>query len=226
MSGTVAHLNTGPTAEVGLEREEHFTTDGQQIHAAKFGLWCWLLTELLLFAGLFLTALVLRIMHPQAVTEVAKHLKFWIGATNTAVLIVSSFTMSGAIELSRLGWQRGMVRCMLATAALGSLFLVLKGYEYYEDWDEHMMPFLSSRPYVLTQDPSSRLFTDLYYITTGLHGLHLLTGVSILLVMTWMASRPGFLGRRQNRIEIFGLYWHFIDLIWIIVFPVLYVLNR
>ncbi|MGI4747708.1 MAG: cytochrome c oxidase subunit 3, partial [Janthinobacterium lividum] len=149
-----------------------------------------------------------------------------IGATNTAVLIVSSFTMSGAIELSRLGWQRGMVRCMLATASLGSLFLVLKGYEYYKDWDEHMMPFLSSRPYVLTQDPSSQLFTDLYYITTGLHGLHLLTGVSILLVMTWMASRPGFLARHQNRIEIFGLYWHFIDLIWIIVFPVLYVLNR
>ena len=213
-------------AEVGIEREEHFTTDGQQIHAAKFGLWCWLLTELLLFAGLFLTALILRILHPEAVTAVARHLKFWIGATNTAVLIVSSFTMSAAIELSRIGWQRGMVRAMLATAGLGTLFLGLKTFEYYEDWDEHMMPFLSARSYALADDRASTLFTDLYYVTTGLHALHLLTGVSILLAMTWMASRPRFLERHQNRIEIFGLYWHFIDLIWIIVFPVLYVLNR
>lgn len=214
------------TSEVGIEREEHFTTDDQQAHAAKFGMWCWLLTELLLFAGLFLTALVTRIMHPASVTAATTHLKFWIGATNTVVLIVSSFTMSGAIELSRIGWQRGMVRCMLATAALGTTFLILKGYEYYEDWDEHMMPFLRGRPFELAHDRPSTLFVDLYYVTTGLHGLHLTTGVSILLVMTWMASRPDFLEKHQNRIEIFGLYWHFIDLIWIIVFPVLYVLNR
>ncbi len=213
-------------SEVGIEREEQFSADGQQKHAAKFGMWCWLLTELLLFAGLFLCALIIRILHPASVTATATHLKFWIGATNTAVLIVSSFTMSGAIELSRIGWQRGMVRFMLATAALGTLFLILKGYEYYEDFDEHMMPFLHGRRYELAHDPSTILFTDLYYVTTGLHGLHLTTGVSILLVMTWMASRPGFLQRHQNRIEIFGLYWHFIDLVWIIVFPVLYVLNR
>ena len=213
-------------SEVGIEREEQFSADGQQKHAAKFGMWCWLLTELLLFAGLFLCALIIRILHPASVTATATHLKFWIGATNTAVLIVSSFTMSGAIELSRIGWQRGMVRFMLATAALGTLFLILKGYEYYKDFDEHMMPFLHGRRYELAHDPSTILFTDLYYVTTGLHGLHLTTGVSILLVMTWMASRPGFLQRHQNRIEIFGLYWHFIDLVWIIVFPVLYVLNR
>jgi cytochrome c oxidase subunit 3 len=219
-------VSTAATTPVGIEREEHFTTDGQQIHAAKFGMWCWLLTELLLFAALFLTALIIRIMHPASVTAAATHLKFWIGATNTAVLILSSFTMSGAIELSRLGWQRGMVRCMLATAMLGTLFLILKGYEYYEDFDEHMMPFLSSRPYELAHDRASTLFVDLYYVTTGLHGLHLTTGVSILLAMTWKASRRGFLQQHQNRIEIFGLYWHFIDLIWIIVFPVLYVLNR
>ena len=214
------------TQEVGLEREEHFTTDGQQLHAAKFGLWCWLLTELLLFAGLFLTALIVRILHPEAVTAAATHLKFWIGASNTALLIVSSFTMSAAIELSRLGWQRGMVRAMLATASLGVLFLLLKSFEYYKDWDEHMMPFLSDRRYALARDPATALFVNLYYVTTGLHAVHLLTGVSILLGLTWMASRPGFLAHHQNRIEVFGLYWHFIDLIWIVVFPVLYVLNR
>jgi cytochrome c oxidase subunit 3 len=126
---------------------------------------------------------------------------------------------------SRQGEQRWMVRCMLVTAALGTLFLLLKGYEYYTDYAEHLTPFLD-RPYALANDPASQLFVDLYFITTALHGLHLTTGVGILLVLTWQASRAGFLARHQNRIEIYGLYWHFIDLIWIIVFSVLYVVGR
>jgi len=210
---------------VGIERAEHFESIDQQREAASLGMWAWLLTELLLFSGLFLIALILRIQHPAAVTLATTHLKFWIGAANTAVLICSSFTMSGAIGLSRLGWQRGMVGCMLATATLGTLFLGLKGFEYYQDYAEHMMRFLG-QPYALAADQATRLFIDVYFITTALHGLHLITGVSILLVLTVMAGRPNFLAQHQNRIEIYGLYWHFIDLIWIIVFPVLYVLNR
>ncbi len=216
----------GALAEpVGIELAEQFSTREQQREVAALGMWAWLLTELLLFAGLFLCALVLRIQHPHSVTLATTHLKFWIGATNTAVLICSSLTMSGAIVTSRLGWRRFMLGCMLATAALGSLFLLLKGFEYYQDYQEHMMPFVS-QPYELARDQATRLFVDLYYVTTGLHGVHLLTGVSILLWLTWSASRPGFLQAHQNRIEVYGLYWHFIDLIWIIVFPVLYVLNR
>ena len=214
------------TAEaVDIELAEQFVTKEQQRDVGTLGMWAWLVTELLLFAGLFLCALILRIQFPADVTLATTHLKFWIGATNTAVLICSSLTMSGAIVLSRLGWRRGMLGCMLATACLGTLFLVLKGYEYYQDYDENMMPFLA-RPYALGAHPSTRLFLDIYYVTTGLHGVHLITGVSILLVLTWQASRPRFLQTHQNRIEIYGLYWHFIDLIWIIVFPVLYVLNR
>ncbi len=212
-------------AAVGIALHEHFANVGQQRQAAKLGMWIWLLTELLLFSGLFATAFALHVLHPGAVTEAAKHLKFWIGATNTLVLIVSSLTMSGAIACSRLDLQRWMVRCMLATAALGSLFLVLKGYEYYRDYVEHMTPFLQ-RPYALSQSPASQLFVDLYFVTTGLHGLHLTTGVSILLWVTSRARQPNFLQRHQNWIEVFGLYWHFIDLIWIIVFLALYVLAR
>ena len=210
---------------VGVEVREQFANVGQQRRAAELGMWGWLLTELLLFGGLFLVALVLHYMHPDSVRAVARHLKFWIGATNSVVLICSSFTMSGAIVMSRLGGQRWMVRCMLATAALGSLFLVLKGYEWFVDYQEHMTPFLN-RPYALAGDPASALFTDLYFVTTALHGVHLLTGVSLLLGLTWQANQPGFLARHQNRIEIYGLYWHFIDLVWIIVFPTLYVVGR
>ncbi len=210
---------------VGVEVHEQFANAEQQRHAAQLGMWAWLLTELLLFAGLFVSALVLHYTHPASVTAATLRLKFWIGATNTMILICSSLTMSGAIVLSRLGGQRWMVRCMLMTAGLGSLFLLLKGFEYYQDWDENMMPFLG-RPYALAGDAASALFVNLYFVTTGLHAVHLTTGVAILLGLTWQASQPGFLQRHQNRIEIYGLYWHFIDLMWIIVFPLLYVLGR
>ncbi|MBN8901403.1 MAG: cytochrome c oxidase polypeptide III, partial [Rhodospirillales bacterium] len=169
------------SSTVGIELEEQYHDVEQQREAAKLGMWTFLLTELLLFSGLFVTALVLRVMHPDSVTAVALHLKFWIGATNTAILIVSSFIMSVAIELSRLGRQRPMAWCMLGTAAFGVLFLMLKGYEYYRDYVEHMTPFLSFRRYELVGDPASRLFTNLYFITTGLHAVHLIIGITLML---------------------------------------------
>ena len=210
---------------VGIEVLEQFATEDQQRRAATLGMWAWLLTELLLFAGLFLIAIVLRVQYPASVEAAVSHLKFWIGATNTAVLIVSSLTMSAAIELSRLGHQRPMVRAMLATAALGSLFILLKTYEYYVDYIEHMTPFLN-RPFELAGDRPSTLFVNVYWVTTGLHAFHLITGVTILVVLALQARAPGYLERHQNRIEVYGLYWHFIDLIWIMVFPILYVISR
>lgn len=218
-----------PASVLGLptriEVGEQFANADQQRHAAQLGMWAWLLTELLLFGGSFTAALVLYYTNPEGVRAAVHHLKFWFGATNTLILICSSLTMSGAIVLSRLGGQRWMVRCMLATAALGSLFLVLKGFEYWYDYSEHMMPFLGL-PYELANIPSSKLFVNLYFVTTGLHGLHLVTGVSILLWLAWEAHKPNFLEKHQNRIEIYGLYWHFIDLIWIVVFPIFYVVGR
>ena len=212
-------------AAVGVELHEQFTEVEQQRHAASLGMWSWLLTELLLFAALFLIALILRIVHPEAVKNAAHHLEFWIGAANTAVLIVSSLTMSAAIMTSRLGWQKIMVWCMYATAALGTLFLVLKGYEYYKDYLDHLTPFMA-RPYDLSGDRTSILYVNLYYVATALHGFHLTTGVGILLVLAVQAKAPGYLSRHQNRIEVYGLYWHFIDLMWIMVFTIIYVMNR
>lgn len=210
---------------VGLEVIEQFETEDQQRRAGILGMWAWLLTELLLFAGLFLIAVILRVQYPDSVHKAVAHLKFWIGAANTAVLIVSSFTMSGAIEFSRLGLQRWTVRAMMATAALGSLFLLLKGYEWYVDIQEHMAPFLN-QPFALADDKQSTLFVNLYWVTTGLHGFHLITGVTILMILALQARAEGYLRRHQNRIEVYGLYWHFIDLIWIMVFPILYVIGR
>lgn len=210
----------------GIAVHEQFHNVSQQKRAAELGMWGWLLTELLLFGALFCIALVLKTTYPDSVRAAARHLSMALGASNTAVLICSSLTMSGAIMLSRLGGQRWMVRCMWVTAALGTLFLFIKSYEWYSDYAEHLTPFLSHRPYELAGDDPSRLFVNLYFVTTALHGVHLLTGVSILVWLTRRAARPGFLVHHQNWIEIYGLYWHFIDLIWIIVFPVLYVVGR
>ena len=210
---------------VGIDVLEQFSTQDQQRRAGILGMWAWLLTELLLFAGLFLIATVLRHQFPEAVHKAVAHLKLWIGATNTAILIVSSLTMSAAIECSRLGLQRWTVRAMQATAALGALFLMFKSYEYWVDYQENMTPFLN-RPFELADERGAALFVNTYWVATGLHAFHLITGVAILLVLATQASAAGYLSRHQNRIEVYGLYWHFIDLIWILVFHLLYVIGR
>ncbi len=214
------------SSTIGIALEEQFESARQQKETAELGMWVFLLTELLLFSTLFVSALILRVMHPDAVTAAALHLKMWIGALNTAVLVCSSFTMSAAIELSRVGWRKPMIHCLHATAALGAVFLVAKGYEYWRDYAEHMTPFFGFRPYALDGDPASRLFVNLYFVITSLHAVHLVIGIAVMLVTASMARREDFLARHSNRIPIAGLYWHFIDLVWIIVFPVLYVLNR
>jgi cytochrome c oxidase subunit 3 len=213
------------TIEDGIELAEQFSTVDQQRRVGMLGMWAWLVTELLLFAGLFLVALVLRLQHPESVQAVAGRLKMWIGATNTVILIVSSLAMTGAIESSKMGRGRDSSRCLLAAAALGAAFMALKSFEYYEDWSEHMMPFLN-RPYALAGDNASMLFANLYYVTTILHAVHLTIGISLALFMARAVVREGYLERRQNRVEIVGLYWHFIDLIWLIAFPTLYLVNR
>jgi len=209
----------------GVELAEQFTTVDQQRRVGTLGMWAWLLTELLLFAGLFLTAAVLRIMYPESVQAASQHLKMWIGAANTVLLITSSLTMTAGIELSKMGRNRDTARALLVTGALGTAFMLLKSYEYYSDYAEHMMPFLD-RPYALAGDNASQLFVSLYYVATLLHAVHLTIGIATVATMAWLVHRAGYLTKHQNRIELVGLYWHFIDLIWIIAYPTLYLVNR
>ena len=220
--GALAYADS---SAVGVELQEQFTNVAQQRLSAELGMWAWLITELLLFSGLLVTALVLRTLHPSSVQAAAQHLKLWIGAVNTVVLITSSLVMTGAIEMSKLGRARDVTRCLFVTGALGAGFLLLKSYEYYDDYVEHMTPFLK-RPYELGADGASQLFVNLYWVTTILHFGHLTIGIGIVWAMAWLVGRPHYLARHQNRVEITGLYWHFIDLVWLIVYPSLYLVNR
>lgn len=210
---------------ISVKVEEQFANSKHQRETALLGIWIFLATELLIFSGMFVSALVLRVMYPVAVAETAKDLQYWIGALNTGVLILSSFTMSVAIEASRLKLKDTVVRSMLVTAGLGGVFVCLKAYEYYRDWAGGMMPFFGGH-YKHAGDPPTHLFLDLYYLITVIHAIHLTIGISLMLYMARDASKPGFFEKHQNRIEISGLYWHFIDLIWVIVFPTLYLLNK
>ncbi len=209
----------------GVELEEQFTTVEQQRRTGTLGMWMWLVTELLLFAGLFLTAAVLRIMYPDSVQAASQHLKMWIGAVNTVLLITSSLTMTAGIELSKMGRNRDTALALLITGGLGAAFMLLKSYEYYSDYTEHMMPFLD-RPYALAGDNASQLFVSLYYVATLLHAAHLTIGIATVTTMAWLVHQAGYLTKHQNRVEATGLYWHFIDLIWIIAYPTLYLVNR
>lgn len=203
---------------------EHFESYAEQRSASVLGMWVFLVNELLLFAGLFMTALALRLLHPEAVLAAGEHLKWWLGALNTVVLVTSSLTMTFAIEAARSFERRTAVLCLALTAGLGALFLGIKGLEYYLEYEEHLMPFLD-RPFALP-DAASRLYMNLYFVATGLHGLHLLIGVGLVLGLALRVSRPGFLEAKPTHVEITGLYWHFIDFIWMLLFATLYLVNR
>ncbi len=214
---------TAQSPDIKVEIQYH-SADHQR-ETATLGMWVFLLTELLLFSGLFVSVLAVRVLYPQSAYAVAQHLKFWIGATNTAVLMVSSFTMTIAIEASRLQLTRTVRRFLGITAGLGLVFICLKSYEYYRDWVEHMMPFFGQR-YELSFNAPSHLFLDMYYIITLAHAFHLTVGICLMSLLVHLTGREGFLRRHQKTIEISGLYWHFIDLVWIIVFFTLYLSNR
>ena len=212
--------------EIGIKVEEHFANPEQQREAARLGMWIFLGTELLMFSGMFVSALIIRVLHPASVTAAALHFKYWIGATNAAILIVSGLTMSIAIELSRVGEQRWMVRFMVLTAAIAAVYVFLTGYEYWQDFQDKMMPFLPNRPYALVGDPASRLFTDLYFLATGLHLLHIIISIGLILVMSILARREQYMKQYFYRTEILGIFWHFMILLWLLIFTTFYLLNR
>lgn len=211
--------------QVGIKLEEQFENETQQREAAKLGMLAYLGTELLMFGALFEVALAMRVLHPHAVTAVALHLEYWLDSTNTAILILSSFMMSVAVVLSRFGRQKAMLLFLLLTAGLGVVYLCLEGYGYHLSSANHMVPFLN-QGYALAGDPASRLFVNLYYITAGLHMAHIFISVGLVLGMTWAARRERFLREHQNRIEIVGLWWHFMVLLWMAIFFVFDLLNR
>jgi cytochrome c oxidase subunit 3 len=202
-----------------------FDTLDQQRDVASLGMWIFLVTEVLFFGGLFLVYSVYRGWYPQAFAASSHELIVWAGTLNTVVLITSSLTMALAVHAAQIGHRRALVALLLATMALGCVFLGVKAYEYRTEFLAHHVPGLGFQfePEHFLQ---AHIFFSLYFIMTGLHALHMIIGLGIMAVMVWMSWRGRFTRDYYNPIEVSGLYWHFVDIVWIFLFPLLYLIGR
>jgi cytochrome c oxidase subunit 3 len=197
----------------------------QQKEAATLGMWVFLVTEVLFFGGLFLVYTVYRMRYPGAFAAASHELDVLLGGINTAVLITSSLTMALAVHAAQVGRRRLLLIFLVVTMVLGCVFLGIKAFEYYHKFVEHHVPgpsFQFEREYVRT----AQLFFSLYFVMTGVHAAHMVIGVGIMLFMLWWSWRGTITAEYYSPIEIAGLYWHFVDIVWIYLFPLLYLLGR
>ena len=207
--------------------QHHFQTLEQQQEAATLGMWIFLVTEVMFFGGLLMAYLIYRVWYPEAWSEGSLELDIRLGGFNTVVLITSSLTMALAVRAAQTGAQRATVRWLLLTIALGLTFVVVKYFEYKEKWDLNHIP---GPNFVFEGSPEMaahlQIFFSLYFGLTGLHALHMIIGVSLLAVIAWMAHRRRFSPEWYTPVELSGLYWHFVDIVWIFLFPLLYLVDR
>jgi cytochrome c oxidase subunit 3 len=213
------------SAHSGGALAHHFEDLEQQREAHSLGLWVFLVTEVMFFGGLFLGYAVYRHAYFDAFRNASHMLDVKLGGINTAVLIGSSFTMVLAVHAAHLRKRGAIVLWLWATIALGSTFLVIKYFEYAEKWHHHLIP---GPHFVFEGRPGGheQLFFACYFAMTGLHAAHMLIGLGLLVWLSVLALRGRFDQPGRNAVELCGLYWHFVDLVWIFLFPLLYLIGR
>jgi cytochrome c oxidase subunit III len=203
----------------------HFDDLAQQKEAATLGMWVFLVTEVLFFGGLFMVYAVYRSSYPDAFAAASHELDIVLGTINTAVLITSSLTMALAVHSAQLGRRQLLLVFLVCTMILGAIFLGIKSVEYYHKFVEHHVPgpsFQFENEYAR----QAQLFFSLYFLMTGLHALHMIIGLGIMTWMLWWSWRGVITAEYYSPVEISGLYWHFVDIVWIFLFPLLYLLGR
>jgi cytochrome c oxidase subunit 3 len=196
----------------------------QQHQATWLGMWVFLLTEVMFFGGLFTGYAVYRWLYAEAFAAASRHLDVSLGGVNTAVLICSSLTMALAVHHAQLGERQALMGFLLVTMVLGSAFLGIKVVEYGHKFEEYLVPgrtFTYAGPHARPV----QLFFALYFTMTGLHALHMVIGIGILAVLVFRAWRGRFSPAYHAPVELTGLYWHFVDIVWIFLFPLLYLLG-
>jgi cytochrome c oxidase subunit 3 len=196
----------------------------QQHTAASLGMWVFLVTEIMFFGGLFTGYTIYRWRYPAEFAAASHHSELLLGATNTAVLIGSSLTMALAVRFAQLGERKQVVRFLLGTMVLGAAFLGIKAIEYVHHFQEGLVPGPS---FAMTGPGAggAQIFMLFYFIMTGMHALHMVIGLGILATILLMAVRRRFTAEYNSPVEIAGLYWHFVDLVWIFLFPLLYLID-
>jgi cytochrome c oxidase subunit 3 len=225
---------SNPVAAPPLRRaspalHHQFQELSQQYDASTFGMWVFLATEIMFFGGVFTAYIIYRSIYYSGFVAGSHGLEGDFGAAMTFILLASSFTMVMSVHAAREGQRTLLIVLLLATILLGIVFLGIKFTEYDHKWHEHMVPGLNFHPAPeeLRGAPANavELFMCFYFFMTSLHALHMIIGIGLLSVMTILAWRGKIKRENYDKIEVSGLYWHFVDIIWIYLFPLLYLIG-
>jgi cytochrome c oxidase subunit III len=213
---------------------QQFDNVEQQSEASTLGMWLFLATEVMFFGGLLTAYAVYRIGAHREVALASKELNVLLGCINTVVLLTSSLTMALAVRAAQLRARVELVRWLVLTMVLGAGFLGVKAREWTRDYHENLIPGLNfqvpehDRSIVEHEQLDPRkleLFFVLYFFMTGLHAIHLIIGIGLVGIMAWLSWRSWFSGGGAVQIEVTGLYWHFIDIVWVFLYPLLYLID-
>jgi cytochrome c oxidase subunit 3 len=212
-------MNTRELAAVPPQYQDKAQREG----ANQLGMWTLIATEVLFFGGLFLAYFIYRVSYPQAFSAGSRLLDFWSGTINTFVLLSSSLSMAAADVMIKRGRTRASGACIACTALLGILFVAIKFHEYADMYGQHLVPGIAFSAPVA---PQTELFLYLYFAMTSLHALHMLIGIGL---MAWLLrlNLAGRLSREAHApVVMVGLYWHFVDCVWVFLYPLLYLVPR
>lgn len=211
------------------DHAHQFDDKEQQAEAVSLGMWAFLVQEILFFGGLFTGYTVYRSFYPEAFIAGSHHLDIALGGFNTVVLIASSLTMAMAVHSAQTSKRAQLVFYLIATLVLGSVFLGVKVVEYSDKFHHHLIPgfnFFWDEPNTVQYARQVQIFYCFYFAMTGMHALHMIIGAGIITPLIFMAIRGRFSASYYAPIEVFGLYWHFVDIVWIFLFPLLYLIGR
>lgn len=202
----------------------HFKTMEQQFDAAKLGVWLFLCTEILMFGGLFVGYIIFHGVYPEMFAEGAKHLDWRLGAINTAVLLLSSFTMAIGIHYAQTNQRDKSFMALAVTVICGAIFMVIKYFEYTHKFHIGLEPGKFFH-FEGAEHSNLALYFSFYFLMTGLHGSHVLVGMGLIIWMMIRTKRGEFSSEYYTPVEGVGLFWHLVDLIWIYLFPLLYLVG-
>jgi len=205
-----------------------FDNEAQQKDCSTLGMWVFLITEVMFFGGMFCAYSIYRQWYPHVFAVASSSLNAKIGAFNTCVLLLSSFTMVMAVRSGQLGKRKAIIGWLILTLIFGSAFLGVKAIEWNEKYVEHHIPGQAFHFEELSAGDQghAQIFFSLYFAMTGLHALHMVVGVGMLVWLMWAAHKGTYSEKYFTPIDIGGLYWHFVDVIWIFLFPLLYLIDR
>jgi len=204
---------------------QQFDDYEQQQEASTLGMWIFLATEILFFGGLFLGYTVYRGMYPAVYGEASRRLDIVFGTINTGVLLCSSLTMAMAVHAAQLGRRKMLTLFLILTMVLGATFLGIKFYEYYQKYQENLIPGAGFEWKGVDATHAS-LFFVFYFVMTGMHALHMIIGIVLMATLIVLALRGKFNAIYYAPVELGGLYWHFVDIVWVFLFPLLYLVER